>query len=83
MWTIPDDDFVLLLERVAYLPLHYAEALLFVVEDGSAVDVRRIAKHCGVCRAEATAYIRCLAMQGLVEKDGQKWRFAFRGARRS
>jgi Mn-dependent DtxR family transcriptional regulator len=82
VWTIPDEDFALLLERVVDLHLCYAEALLYVAQDGGAVDVRRIAKHCGVCRAEATAYMRHLAMQGLAKKDGQKWRFAFRGARR-
>ena len=81
MIQIEDERFPELLRRVVDLPLHYAEALLFVVETGGAVDVRRIAKHCGVHRADATEHMRYLAMQGLAEKDGRKWRFSFRGAR--
>lgn len=82
MMQIEDSRFPELLRRVSDLPLHYVEALLFVAKDGGAVDVRRIAKHCGIHRADATEHMRYLAMHGLAEKDGQKWRFAYRGARR-
>ena len=85
MWTIPDDDFTLLLERVADVSrLHYRQpqALRLLLEDGGAVDVRRIMHRLNCSRETATDTMRAMMHAGFVQKDGQKWRFAFRGARR-
>ena len=86
MWTITDEDFTLLLERVADTSrLHYRQpqALRLLLEDGGAVDVRRIARRLFCSRETATDTLRAMMHAGYVQKDGNKWRFAFRGARRS
>lgn len=79
---VEDARFPELLRRVAALTPAQAKALRMLATDGGAVDVRRIARHCGVTRTVCTDAMRGLAMQGLVSYDAGKWRFAFRGARR-
>ena len=83
MWVIPDDDFEILLERAALLTEQQALALKIVAESGGArVDVRCIANATGATRKECTGALRVLMLAGFVKNDGNKWRFAFRGARR-
>ena len=83
MWVIPDDDFEILLERAAMLTEQQALALKIVAESGGAcVDVRRIANATGVTRKECTGVLRVLMLAGFVTNEGNKWRFAFRLARR-
>ena len=82
MMQIPDWDFDILLERVAMLTPQQVQALRFVYAAGGWVDVRRIARHIGTSTTPCTESMRALMCTGFVHKDGQKWRFAFRGARR-
>ena len=85
MWTIPDEDFTLLLERVADVSrLHYRQpqALRLLLEDGGAVSIRRIARRLICTQATATDTMRAMMHAGFVKNEGDKWRFAFRGARR-
>lgn len=83
MWIIPDDDFEILLERAAMLTEQQALALKIVAESGGErVDVRRIANAMGIASKECTGILRVLMLAGFVQKDGNKWRFAFRGARK-
>lgn len=82
MIQVEDARFPELLRRVAALTPAQAKALGMLATDGGAVDVRRIARHMGCTRIECTSIMRYLAMQGLAEHDANKWRFAYRGARR-
>ena len=83
MWVIPDDDFEILLERAALLTEQQGLALKIMAESGGErVDVRRIANAIGITRKECTGVLRVLMLAGFVKNDGNKWRFAFRGARR-
>ena len=83
MWIIPDDDFEILFERAALLTEQQALALKIVAESGGErVDVRRIANATGSTRKECTEVLRVLMLAGFVKNEGNKWRFAFRLARR-
>ena len=83
MWVIPDDDFEILLERAALLTEQQALVLKIVAESGGArVDVRRIANATGGTRKECTEVLRVLMLAGFVKNEANKWRFAFRGARK-
>lgn len=79
---LPDWDFDILLERVAMLTPQQVQALRFVYAADRWVDVRRIARHIGTSTTPCTEAMRALMCAGFVQKDGQKWRFAFRGARK-
>lgn len=81
MMQIEDARFPELLRRVATLTPKQVEALEMLATDG-AVDVRRIARVLGVCRAECTNIMRGLLIAGLASYDAGRWRFAFRGARK-
>ena len=82
MWMIDDWQFPVLLERAAQLTPLQVQALQMLLEVRGAVDVRRIARRCGVTRTVCTDCMRGLATQGLAAYDAGRWRFAFRGARR-
>ena len=82
MIQMPDWDFDILLERVSMLTPQQVQALRFVYAAGGLVDVRRIARNIGTSITPCTEAMRALMCAGFVQKDGQKWRFAFRGARR-
>ena len=83
MWVMPDDDFEILLERAALLTEQQALALKILAESGGErVDVRRIANATGGTRKECTEVLRVLMLAGFVKNEGDKWRFAFRGARK-
>ena len=81
MMQIEDARFPELLRRAATLTPQQLEALGMLATDG-AVDVRRIARALGVCRAECTAIMRGILMAGLASYDAGRWRFDFRGAQR-
>lgn len=82
MIQIEDARFPELLRRVAALTPAQVEALGMLATDGGAVDIRRIARHTGCLRAECTNHMRGLQLAGLAQKDGNRWRFAYRGAQR-
>lgn len=79
MMQVEDARFPELLRRVATLTPQQVEALGMLATDGE-VDVRRIARRLGVCRAVCTGIMRGLLMAGLASYDAGRWRFAFRGA---
>lgn len=81
MIQVEDARFPELLRRAATLTPQQVEALGMLATYG-AVDVRRIARALGVCRAECTNILRGLLMAGLASYDAGRWRFAYRGARR-
>ena len=79
MIQIPDDDFYLLLDRVATVAKlcewQAIAALNYLAKDGGDVDVRRLERAIG----ESRNALRQLAWHGLAEREGRKWRFKWRG----